>query len=174
MSMLPKAVLPDQLPLPIQCLAQSLASYNNVLELSSICKLSPSNIPTYSTVSRIFKKCKLALGHKFIELSLVQRNLYWEGFQNFAPASQATSLCCSMGSHFRAWVECYKRQGKESMGNWKIHKSYLCQQVATSTSCKRCQEGESLVSQPWYPENKGKTFPDAWPPGTAPSFSLNF
>lgn len=43
------------------------------------------------------------------------------------------------------------RQGKESVENWRIHQSYLCQEVATSTLCERCQEGESLVSQPWCP-----------------------
>ena len=59
-----------------------------------------------------FKKCKLALGHTFIDLSLAQRYLYWNVFQNFAPALQATPLCCSTELHFGAWMECFKRQGK--------------------------------------------------------------
>lgn len=90
-----------------------------------------------------------------IELSFVQRYLYYKVFQNFAPALQATPLCF-LGLHFGVWAEFFKRQGKETGGNWKIHKFYLCQQAATSTPCKSCQGGESLVSQPRCPWKQGK------------------
>lgn len=167
------AILPDwsspPLPSPPQCLVQSLASLNTV-------SWNQSHMQTVPYLFHSVSSLKIQISPStYIDWVVICPEIsVLKFFPHFGPALQAIPLC-SIGLHFGVWVECFNRQGKEAVGNWKIHKSYLCQQVATSTPHNRCQEGESLVSQPWCPWKQGKKhFQMLGHQETAPSSPLNF